>query len=71
MPAMDGLTAARSIRHLKKEGAKDIPIAAMSANAFQEDIDKSKAAGIGVHSSKPIEPREFFETIQNLLPQDW
>lgn len=70
MPVMDGLTAARSIRHLKKEGAKDIPIVAMSANAFQEDIDKSKAAGINVHLSKPIEPKEFFETIQNLLPQD-
>ena len=66
MPIMDGLTAARSIRQLKKETAKTIPIIAMSANAFDEDIEKSRLAGMNAHLTKPIEPDLLYRTIFQL-----
>lgn len=65
MPMMDGLTAAKSIRHLKKAYAKTVPIVAMSANAFDEDVEKSKAAGMNAHLAKPIEPAVLFATLYN------
>jgi signal transduction histidine kinase/DNA-binding response OmpR family regulator/PAS domain-containing protein len=67
MPVMDGLTAAKSIRQLKKKTAKTIPIIAMSANAFEEDVEKSKAAGMNEHLSKPIEPAVLFQTLKYFL----
>lgn len=67
MPVMDGLTAARSIRQLKKENARSIPIIAMSANAFDEDIEKSRAAGMNGHLAKPIEPQLLYETLQQFF----
>ncbi|MEA4912480.1 MAG: response regulator [Oscillospiraceae bacterium] len=67
MPVMDGLTAARSIRHLKKATARDIPIIAMSANAFEEDVEKSKAAGMNMHLSKPIEPQRLYAALHFYL----
>lgn len=67
MPVMDGLTAAKSIRQLKKKTAKTIPIIAMSANAFEEDVEKSKAAGMNEHLSKPIEPAVLFQTLAHFL----
>ncbi|MDD3746107.1 MAG: response regulator [Anaerostipes sp.] len=67
MPVMDGLTAAKAIRQLRKESAKTIPIIAMSANAFDEDIDKSKAAGMNEHLSKPIEPQILYAAIHRWM----
>lgn len=67
MPMMDGLTAARSIRHLKKAYSSTIPIIAMSANAFDEDVEKSKAAGMDAHLAKPIEPNILFQTINEFI----
>ena len=55
MPLMDGLTAATNIRHLSNKDAKFVPIIAMTANAFDDDIEKSKAAGMNAHLAKPIE----------------
>ncbi|MDO4555115.1 MAG: ATP-binding protein [Lachnospiraceae bacterium] len=55
MPVMDGYTATRSIRALSRPDAKTIPILAMTANAFQEDIDAALAAGMNAHLSKPID----------------
>lgn len=46
MPLMDGLTAASNIRHLSNADAATIPIIAMTANAFEDDIEKSRAAGM-------------------------
>lgn len=55
MPVMDGLQATREIRARKRPDAQAIPIFAMTANAFQEDIRKSKEAGITEHFSKPLD----------------
>ncbi len=70
MPVMDGLTAARSIRHLSKATAKTIPIIAMSANAFDEDVEKSKSAGMSAHLAKPIEPQLLYSTLEKLMDRD-
>ncbi|MEF9916388.1 MAG: response regulator [Lachnospiraceae bacterium] len=70
MPVMDGLTAAKSIRQMQKSDAKTIPIIAMTANAFEEDIEKTKAAGMNAHLSKPIEPILLYQTMQHFLNLD-
>ena len=67
MPLMDGLVAANNIRHLSNDDAKTIPIVAMTANAFDDDIEKSRAAGMNAHLSKPIEPERLFQTLYNLI----
>ena len=55
MPLMDGLTAANSIRHLSNEDAQTIPIIAMTANAFAEDVQSAIEAGMTAHVAKPID----------------
>ncbi|MEG0762613.1 MAG: response regulator [Oscillospiraceae bacterium] len=70
MPIMDGLTAAKSIRQMRKTDAKTIPIIAMTANAFEEDIEKTKIAGMDAHLAKPIEPEILYRTIQNFLKKE-
>lgn len=67
MPEMDGLQAARTIRQTIKEDAKYIPIIAMTANAFEEDIEKSRLAGMNAHLAKPINPPKLFQTLSNFL----
>ena len=67
MPLMDGLQACRNIRHWNKEDAKTIPIVAMTANAFDEDVEKSKAAGMNAHLAKPIDPDLMYGTLYRLL----
>jgi CheY-like chemotaxis protein len=69
MPVMDGLTAAHSIRHMKKQDAKTVPIVAMSANAFDEDVEKSKDAGMNAHLAKPIEPDLLYATLREFLSE--
>ena len=63
MPIMDGLTASREIRSMHREDAVKIPIFAMTANAFQEDIRQSRDAGMNEHFSKPLNERELLSTI--------
>ncbi|MEG1859100.1 MAG: response regulator [Christensenellaceae bacterium] len=70
MPVMDGLTAAKSIRQMRKSDAKTIPIIAMTANAFDEDIEKTKAAGMNAHLAKPIEPALLYQTIHRFLNKE-
>ena len=67
MPLMDGLQATTNIRHWNKEDARTIPIVAMTANAFDEDVEKSKAAGMNAHLSKPIVPSLMFSTLYRLI----
>ena len=67
MPVMDGLEATRSIRAMDREDAKAIPIIALTANAFDEDVQKSLQAGLNAHLSKPVEPDALFETLETLI----
>lgn len=64
MPIMDGLEATKKIRSLNREDAALIPIIAISANAFDDDIAACKAAGMNAHLGKPIVPEKMFETIE-------
>ena len=63
MPVMDGLKAARVIRASSHPDAKSVPIIAMSANAYEEDIEKSLDAGMNGHLAKPVNPQVLFKTI--------
>lgn len=63
MPVMDGLTAAKEIRNLNRSDAKTITIIAMTANAFEEDVQKSLAAGMNAHISKPIDREMLYRAI--------
>ncbi|MDD2462812.1 MAG: PAS domain S-box protein [Desulfobulbus sp.] len=68
MPVVDGLTATVLIRALDTPGAKTLPILAMTANAMSGDREKSLAAGLSDHLTKPIEPDELYEIIFRWLP---
>jgi signal transduction histidine kinase len=67
MPEMDGYEAVRAIRALDLPQAKNIPIVAMTANAFQEDIEKSLEAGMNGHIAKPIVPKKVYAALQKYL----
>ena len=67
MPVMDGLEATRAIRALDRIDAKTIPIIALTANAFDEDVQRSLQAGLNAHLSKPVEPDNLFETLECLI----
>ena len=67
MPEMDGLEATRRIRAMNRSDAKSIPIIALTANAFDEDVQRSMQAGLDAHLSKPVEPDILFETLEELL----
>ena len=67
MPNMDGLTATTVIRAMDREDAKNIPIIALTANAFDEDVQRSLQAGLNAHLSKPVQPDILFETLENLI----
>jgi CheY-like chemotaxis protein len=69
MPVMDGLTASKTIRELNHPDAKTIPIIAMTANAFDEDVQRSLQAGMNAHLSKPVEPERLYETLGKLIRQ--
>lgn len=67
MPVMDGYTATKKIRELDRKDAKEIPIIAMTANAFTEDKLASKKAGMNEHISKPIDIKIVIKTLANLV----
>ena len=67
MPIMDGLSAATNIRHLSNQDATKVPIIAMTANAFDDDIEKSKAAGMNAHLAKPIEPNRLYQILYDFI----
>ena len=64
MPVMDGLTAAKEIRATHRADAAEIPIFAMTANAFYDDVRQSRAAGMVEHLSKPIQEQELLDAIR-------
>lgn len=67
MPEMDGLEATHTIRAMERDDAKTIPIIALTANAFDEDVQRSMQAGLNAHLSKPVQPELLFETLENLI----
>ena len=67
MPEMDGLEATRAIRAMDRPDAKAIPIIALTANAFDEDVQRSMQAGLNAHLSKPVEPDVLFATLEGLV----
>ena len=67
MPEMDGYEAARRIRDLHAPWAKDIPIVAMTANVFREDIERCMAAGMNAHVGKPLDFDAVLEVLKKYL----
>jgi CheY-like chemotaxis protein len=67
MPEMDGLTATKLIRELGTEEAKNVPIIAMTANVFREDVEKCFEAGMNEHVGKPLDFDEVMETLLRYL----
>lgn len=67
MPVMDGLTAAASIRHLSNSDAMTIPIIAMTANAFEDDREKSRQSGMNAHLAKPIDAERMYQTLYQFI----
>ena len=67
MPEMDGLEATRTIRAMDREDARAIPSIALTANAFDEDVQRSLQAGLDAHLSKPVQPEVLFATLEDLI----
>lgn len=67
MPEMDGLEATKAIRNLDRADAKTVPIIAMTANAFDEDVQRSLQAGMNAHLSKPVESENLYKTLEELI----
>ena len=67
MPEMDGLEASAAIRALDRPDAARIPIIALTANAFDEDAQRSLQAGMNAHLTKPVEPDHLYQTLEELI----
>ena len=67
MPEMDGLEATQTIRKMDRTDAQTIPIIALTANAFDEDVQRSMQAGLNAHLSKPVQPEIVYETLESLI----
>lgn len=67
MPVMDGLQAVGHIRAMDREDARTVPIIAMTANAFDEDVEKSRKAGMNAHLAKPIDPARLYSTLAEFI----
>ena len=67
MPVMTGLEAAQAIRALDREDARAIPIIALSADAFQEDIQKCLDCGMNAHTAKPLDPEQVLSLLGQYL----
>ncbi|MBO5514013.1 MAG: response regulator [Mogibacterium sp.] len=67
MPEMDGLEASAAIRALKRADAGTVPIVALTANAFDEDVQRSLQVGMNAHLSKPVDPDHLYSTLEELI----
>jgi len=70
MPYMDGLTATKKIRESGKSDCKKIPILALTANAFADDVNKSFECGMNAHITKPVDVDDMFNTIRQAIMGD-
>ena len=68
IPVMDGLEATGKIREMGHKDSKTIPIIALTANAFDEDVQRSLQAGLNAHLSKPVQPDVLLEILENMIP---
>ena len=68
MPVMDGITATRAIRALERPDAAAIPIIAMTANVFDDDVESTRKAGMNAHLGKPVEPERLYDTLAGIMP---
>jgi CheY-like chemotaxis protein len=64
MPVMNGIEAARAIRAMDRPDAKTVPIIAMTANAFDDDVRMCLDAGMNAHVAKPVDPNMLYSTIR-------
>ena len=69
MPILNGYDAARAIRALPRKDAQEIPIIAMTADAFAEDIQKAIDAGMDAHVSKPVDFRQLCALLQKMIDE--
>lgn len=67
MPVMGGIEAARAIRGLGREDAKAVPIFALTANAFAEDVQAAKTVGMNEHLTKPLQEGEIIKAINKYI----
>ena len=67
MPVMDGLTATGKIRKLDRPDARAIPIIAMTANVFEEDVESTRQAGMNAHLAKPVEPDRLYSVLAEMI----
>ena len=67
MPVMDGLTAVREIRTLSRVDATTVPIIAMTANAFADDVENAREAGMDAHVAKPIDGKKLVDCMLRLI----
>ena len=67
MPVMDGLETTSAIRALPRKDAQTVPIIALTANAFDEDVQQSLQSGMTAHLSKPVEPPRLYQTLEELM----
>jgi CheY-like chemotaxis protein len=67
MPVMDGYEATRAIRALEDRKLAGIPILAMTANAFREDVEAAKEAGMVAHIAKPVDVQKMLAILKNVL----
>jgi len=67
MPVMDGIEATKAIRALPRLDAKTVPILAMTADAYSDDVQKCLDAGMNGHIAKPIDPDILYETLSQAL----
>jgi CheY-like chemotaxis protein len=70
MPGIDGYEAARSIRRLYDKEHAEIPIIAMTANAFDEDMEKARSAGMDGYIAKPVDPESIRAILEMILPAE-
>ncbi len=67
MPEMDGLETTEAIRALDRRDAATVPIIALTANAFDEDVQRSLQVGMNAHLSKPVEPERLYQSLEELI----
>ncbi|MEG0918700.1 MAG: transporter substrate-binding domain-containing protein [Anaerovoracaceae bacterium] len=69
MPVMDGLTSTKAIRNFHRPDSKTVPIIAITANAFDKDVEQSIASGMNAHLAKPVEPEKLYALLSDVFQQ--